>query len=137
MNGKRILITENHRQRLQALLQSARRLLPAEWPHLYQLQEELENAIVMSADSIPPQVVTIGRQVHIRDLEAGYHSQFRVVFPREADIRENRISVLSPMGASLIGAQAGDVVEVRAPRGPKWLRILNVLQPETFSGKAA
>ncbi len=137
MPEKRILITENHLRRLQALLQSARRLLPAGRPHLHQLQEDLENAVVMSADSIPPQVVTIDRQVHIRDLEAGYHSQFRLVFPRDADIRENRISVLSPIGASLIGAQAGDVVEVSAPRGTKWLRVLNVLQPRPVSGQAA
>lgn len=137
MTERTILITEKHLARLQALLQSARRFLPSERAHLLRLQDDLENAVIMSAESIPPQVVAINRQIHIKDLQAGYNCAYQLVFPRDADIRENRISVLSPIGASLIGARAGDLVEISAPRGIKFMRILQVQQPEPAMDRVA
>ena len=59
------------------------------------------------------------------------------MFPGEADVANNRISVLAPIGTALLGCSAGTTVQWRVPSGLRRLRILNVeYQPEA-AGVAA
>jgi len=60
------------------------------------------------------------------------------VFPVDADIEAQRISVLAPIGTALLGYRAGDDVQWLTPGGRKSLRIEEVLyQPEAAAGSAA
>jgi regulator of nucleoside diphosphate kinase len=69
--------------------------------------------------------------VHLRELETDEPWTFTVCFPEEADIRENRISILSPVGTAIIGCRVGDVVDWPVPGGKVRIRIEEVaFQPE-------
>jgi transcription elongation factor GreA len=70
--------------------------------------------------------IVFGATVHIEDLESGEKVVYQIVGDIEADIRQNKISVSSPVARALIGKTAGDVVEVHAPSGPREYEILSV-----------
>jgi len=70
--------------------------------------------------------VVFGATVEIEDLDAGEKVVYQIVGDVEADIRQNQISVSSPVARALIGKSEGDVVEVKAPSGPKEYEIIKV-----------
>jgi regulator of nucleoside diphosphate kinase len=67
----------------------------------------------------------------LKDLDDGEESDFTLVFPHQADFSKNKISVLAPIGVSLIGCKVGDSVSWKTPAGQKRYKILEILyQPE-------
>lgn len=126
-----IVITEEDYRRLEWLIETSRKLHRRDSDRLDGLEEELERAVVVQSDEVPPDVVTMNSRVRVVDLENGSEAVYRIVFPSEANAADNRISVLAPMGTALLGHQAGATVEWRAPSGPRRFRILEVeYQPE-------
>ena len=69
--------------------------------------------------------VVFGATVDVED-QSGEKSTWQIVGEDEADIKERRISISSPIARALIGKYAGDVVEVQAPAGVKRFEILDV-----------
>jgi transcription elongation factor GreA len=67
-----------------------------------------------------------GATVDLEDLASGEVVTYQIVGEDEADIREGKISVSSPIGRALIGRRAGEVVEVHAPAGVREYEILDV-----------
>ena len=63
----------------------------------------------------------------LEDLESGEKVSYQIVGNDEADLKEMKISVTSPLARALIGREAGDVVEVNAPAGIREYEILDVL----------
>ena len=61
--------------------------------------------------------VIFGSTVDLRDLDSGRLITYRIVGEDEANVKENLISVGSPIARALIGKEEGEVVVVRAPRG--------------------
>ena len=78
---------------------------------------------MVSPEKIPPDVITINSQVRIRDLDAGRQAVYTLVFPRDADVAKNRISVFAPFGAALLGYRVGELLECAAPGVRKRLRV--------------
>jgi transcription elongation factor GreA len=70
--------------------------------------------------------VVFASTVYVEDLESGQKVQYQIVGEDEADLKELKISVTSPIARALIGKYAGDVVEVNAPSGPREYEILEV-----------
>ena len=98
------------------------------------LEVELNRARVLPPGKVPPDVVTMDSTVRLRDLSSGRAVTYTLVFPRDADVTENRISVLAPVGTAILGCREGDTVEVRAPAGLRRLKIEEVVyQPERAS----
>jgi transcription elongation factor GreA len=67
-----------------------------------------------------------GATVEIEELDSGEKVVYQVVGDLEADIKQHLISVSSPVARALIGKSEGDVVEVKAPSGPKAYEIIRV-----------
>jgi len=67
-----------------------------------------------------------GATVEIEDLDNGGTSTYQIVGEDEADIKEGKISISSPIARALIGKSAGDVAEVVAPSGMRTYEILDV-----------
>lgn len=92
---------------------------------------ELEG-IISNAQIIDPTSLSVGDKVvfgatvTIEDLDSGSQVTYQIVGDVEADIRENRISVSSPVARALIGKSTGDVVEVQAPGGMREYEILTI-----------
>ena len=137
MKPKNIVITETDYERLQGLIESSRRFRQRDAEHLDDLEHELERAIVVRSGEVPHDVVTMNSRVRVRDLNSGHELTYQIVFPKDADVANKRISVLAPIGTALLGYGAGTTVEWQVPSGLRRFRILDVeYQPEA-AGAAA
>lgn len=70
--------------------------------------------------------VVFGATVDLEELESGERLSYQIVGEDEADIKEGRVSVTSPIARALIGKEAGDVADVQAPGGNREYEILAV-----------
>jgi len=126
-----IVVTESDYVRLLSLVRTYRRLHQCNTERLDDLENELNRATILNLDEVPADVVTMNSRVRIKDLSSGHELIYQIVFPKDADISENRISVLAPIGTALLGYRTGTSVEWRVPSGTRRLRILDVeYQPE-------
>ena len=94
------------------------------------LLDELERAEVSFGNEMPPTVVNIGSEVTFRYNDNGQSRTVRLVFPNDADISKGWVSVLTPIGATLLGLAEGDQMEWITRHGEaRSLTILTVNQP--------
>lgn len=70
--------------------------------------------------------IVFASTVDLEDLESGDRVTYQIVGVDEADIKESKVSVTSPIARALIGKVAGDVVEVQAPSGIREYEVLEV-----------
>lgn len=125
-----IYITEFDLNRLQALIQQANPQ-DRDKHHLQKLSEELEQAEIVSPEEIPNDVITMNSRVRLRDGDTGEEITYTLVFPRNADIQKQKISILAPIGTALIGYRVGDIIEWNVPAGLRRLKVEEILyQPE-------
>lgn len=91
------------------------------------LAEEMSRALIVEPDQAPHPFVRIGSTVDFRDLSSGQVRSVRLSLPRDASIDDNRISVLSPVGAALVGMTAGQAFHwIDAERRPRGVHVLAV-----------
>jgi regulator of nucleoside diphosphate kinase len=81
------------------------------------LADELERAEVAAPDAIRPDVVTMHSEVEYQDDVTGQISRATLVYPDEEDLDASRISVLTHIGAALIGMREGQSIEWQSPIG--------------------
>ncbi len=95
------------------------------------LTKELEIAKVVEPQEIPPDVVTMHSVVKVSFLNTKKQVQFQLVYPREADMKSGKISILSPVATALIGYRKNDELEWIVPAGVTKIRIDEIVyQPE-------
>lgn len=126
---QRILITSIDKTRLQRVIDRARQEGSESRSYLDDLQRELDRADVIDPTLMPSGFVAMNSTVRLRDLDSDEIETYTLVFPQDADIQRNRISVLAPVGTAIIGSQVGDVVIWSVPRGRVQLRIEDVIAP--------
>ena len=89
-------------------------------------QRVLANARVLDTSRSNADAVKLLSKVEMTNLSTGSRMTYTIASPHEANLREGKISVKSPIGEALLGKKAGDVVEVRVPAGVLKLRIENI-----------
>ncbi|CAH2603856.1 Regulator of nucleoside diphosphate kinase [Rhodovastum atsumiense] len=99
------------------------------------LMEEVDRADVVPAGQMPAGIVTVGSVVEFGEASTGETRRVRVVLPGEADIAAGRISVLSLVGAGLIGLAEGQSIDWPTQDGR--IRRLTVLSVDAASSDAA
>ncbi len=92
------------------------------------LSYELNRAIVVNDNELPEDSIRLNSWVKVRELVSNKEMEFSIVMPAFADIKKQKISVLTPMGAALIGLCKGEKVEWKMPAGMKRFEILDVRQ---------
>jgi regulator of nucleoside diphosphate kinase len=117
-----ITVMEDEARRLNALASSSAMLFPRV---AHFLTQEMERASVVADKSDLRDVVRMGSQVRYCDDKTGEVRDVALVYPHEADITLKRVSVLTPIGAALIGLSVGQTIEFRTPGHNK--RSLTVL----------
>lgn len=91
------------------------------------LLEEIERADIRDLDDMPSNVVTMDSEVTYRDETTGKSQSVYLVWPSEADIEKRRISILTPVGAALIGLAEGASIDWETNSGEtRHLTILKV-----------
>lgn len=93
------------------------------------LLREVTRARICKADRIPSDVVTMGATVRFIDEANDKEFTYQLVYPQDADIASGRISILTPVGAGLIGLRKGQAI-LWPDRGghERKLTILDVVQ---------
>ena len=128
---KAIFITRQDQQRLQELLEEAAVSRPRDRGDLFALRDELQRAVIVDAHEVPPDVITMNSRAELVDLDNNETAILTLVFPADAAIEENKISVLAPVGAAMLGYRVGDEFEWAVPAGTRRMRVANVqYQPE-------
>ncbi len=128
-NKPKIVVTSLDLERLEALLDA---FADSDNPLHHNLMQELGRAEIVEPDQIPPGVVTMRSTVRFVVESTGEEFCKTLVYPREADGSEDRISVLAPIGSALLGLSEGERIEWTVPgRGVVPVRIVEVIyQPE-------
>jgi regulator of nucleoside diphosphate kinase len=131
MKKRTLIISNADRERLEALIESARMYSHFREDYLAALEGELQRARVLAADKVPADVVTMNSVVRLRDLDSDEMEEYELVYPADADVSLNRISILAPVGTAILGYRLGDVIGWPVPAGLRRLRVEEVLyQPE-------
>ncbi len=82
---------------------------------IHELQSKIARAHVIDPSTISQDKIAFGATVKVMDVDTDEEKTFILVGAEETDIKANKISIHSPIGKSLIGKAAGDVVTVKAP----------------------
>ncbi len=80
-------------------------------------QRVLENARVLDRSVLNPESIQLLSRVGMLNLANNRQMTYTIVSPHEADLREGKISVKSPIAQALLGKKVGDIVDVRVPAG--------------------
>ena len=107
-----IKVTEDELRRLNALANSSMEIFPRV---AHFLAREMERAEIVAGDADLRGVVRMGSRVSYRDEGTGETRDVVLVYPHEANIDLSRISVLTPVGAALIGLSVGQGIEFQTP----------------------
>ena len=125
-------ITSADRERLLKLINKEREFGSAKnKDYLKDLEHELEKANIVSSEEIPPDAITMNSRVLLRDLDSGEETMYTLVYPEDADLLEDKISVLAPVGTAILGFREGDILDWKVPAGIVKLKVEKILyQPE-------
>jgi regulator of nucleoside diphosphate kinase len=94
------------------------------------LLEELDRARTVPLAELPDDVVTMGSRVVFLDRARGEERSVELVYPVAADMGQSRVSVMTPIGAGLIGMRRGDEIDWPDRQGERRrLKIVAVVQP--------
>jgi transcription elongation factor GreA len=93
-----------------------------------ELESQLSRANVLdfSKDPAAKSSVRFGARVTVADVETGDKKTYQIVGDLEADIKQNKISLSSPIARALLGKKKDDLVEVQAPKGVIEYSIANI-----------
>ena len=89
-------------------------------------QRVLEFARVIDMSRLHGDSVSLLSRVEMTNLTNGSKMTYTIASPHEANLREGKISIKSPIAKALLGKHIGDIVEVHVPAGTQRLRIDNI-----------
>lgn len=130
--SRTIYITRYDMERLRELLDVVRALGKKEsQTDASQLAEELKHARITNPREVPPDVITMNSRFRIADLNTGTDKVCTLVFPRDADMSPDNVSILNSFGTAVFGRRSGDVFGVGAGADAVIYQITQILyQPE-------
>jgi len=88
---------------------------------------KLGNAKIIDPETVPKDVVRFANRVLLANMESEEEIEYMIVGPDEADIKQGKISVSSPVGLALLGKKPGDEAVVQAPGGKRVYEIIDIL----------
>lgn len=94
------------------------------------IKNELALAKIVSGKDMPEDIIRFNSVVSI-ETPWNVKRDYQIVAPEKSDIKNNKISVLAPMGLALFGYAKGDEIEWQFPTGMNTIKIVNVVQFNT------
>ena len=91
-----------------------------------QLKLTLMDAKILDSSKIKTDAVQILSKVEMKNVKTGATMTYTLVSESEANLRENKISVKTPIAQGLLGKKVGDIVSLRIPQGTIELEIVNI-----------
>lgn len=128
---KKIILNRLDYARIKKSINVAREYKSITEKEAEELLNELNSAKIVDPEDVPSNVVTMNSIVKISFLNNDKQVQFQIVYPDEANLKANKISIFSPIATALIGYQKGDEIEWIVPAGLTRIRIDEIIyQPE-------
>ena len=90
------------------------------------LETTIANARILDETQIDTSKVYILSTVRVKNLAMKKEFKYTLVSEKEQNLRENKISVASPVGKGFLGKEVGDVVEIKVPAGVMKFEILEI-----------
>ena len=91
-----------------------------------ELEDKIARAEIIDVSKLSGKQVKFGATITVVDEDTDEKNSYQIVGPDEADIREKRLSITSPLARAVIGKKVGDTVEVTTPNGSKSYEIVRV-----------
>ncbi|WP_165190524.1 transcription elongation factor GreA [Caulobacter soli] len=91
-----------------------------------EIEDKIARAQVIDVSKLSGTQVKFGATVSVVDEDTEEEARYQIVGDHEADVKEGRISLSSPLSRAMIGKEVGEVVEVNTPGGVKAYEILKV-----------
>ncbi len=132
MTAERAIHISNYdMDRLVELIDGLRLTPKANKAQLDLLEKELYRGVLVDPQDVPEDVITMNSKVSVTDIESGETTTYTLVYPSAANISENKLSILAPLGMALLGYHKGDIIEWPVPSGIRKVKVDDIIyQPE-------
>ena len=95
------------------------------------LSKKLKRAKVVASEQIQENIITMNSRVRIKELKTSEDMEIRIVYPKDANLAKQKISVLAPVGTAVLGCQVGDEIEWLLAQGKVIYKVEEIIyQPE-------
>lgn len=91
-----------------------------------ELEDKLSRADVIDTSKLSGEKIKFGATVTLADDDSGAKAKYTIVGDNEANLREGKISISSPIARALIGKSKGETADVTTPKGSRTLEVLKV-----------
>ena len=92
------------------------------------LEYELDRANIIKDFEAPANLVTMNSRIRYLNLDTNKESEITIVYPKDANLEEGRVSVLASLGSALIGLREGEMIDWTFPDdSSKKLQVIKVL----------
>ena len=91
-----------------------------------ELEKTLSNARILDENDLDTSQVRVLSTAEIKDVKTGRKVKYKLVSETEANLKEKKISVTSPIGKGLLGKKVGDIAKISTPAGSKEFEVLNI-----------
>jgi regulator of nucleoside diphosphate kinase len=125
----RIYITEADKERIERIIDSVLNCGEMSDESVRDLENEINRAMIVDSNQISSDVITMNSRVllHLDDEEM----EVSLVYPEDADLEKNKLSIFSPVGTAILGYSEGDMIEWEVPAGIMKIHVKKILyQPE-------
>lgn len=109
-----------------AEFESAKQAQALNEKRIAELGGRLVRAEILEEDRIPKDKAFLGARVTLKELKTKEVLEYQLVSPEEADYKENKVSVTSPVGRALLGHRKGETVNIHAPAGEIKYKIIKI-----------
>ncbi len=93
---------------------------------ILELKDKLGRAEVIDCMKVSTKLAVFGTVVTLFDLDTDEEITYQLLGPEEADVKKGSISVLSPLGRSLLGKEVGDEVLAKTPGGTREFEVMKI-----------
>lgn len=128
---KKVTLTKNDYTRIYKAITDAKNSKTINSNEAEKLLSELSKAEIVPSEKIDKDVVTMNSEVKLFFENTQKEQSFKIVYPQDANLKENKISIFSSIATALIGYKIGDEIEWIVPGGMTKIKIVDLIyQPE-------
>jgi len=95
---------------------------------IMQLRDKISRAEVIDCSKVSCEKAVFGTVVKLLDIDTDEEVAYQLLGPEEADVKSGSISVMSPLGRSMLGKEIGDEVVVKTPGGVREFEVIEIRQ---------
>ena len=128
---KKVTLTKNDYTRIYKAITDAKNSKTINSNEAEKLLSELSKAEIVPSEKIDKDVVTMNSEVKLFFENTQKEQSFKIVYPQDANLKENKISIFLPIATALIVYKIGDEIEWIVPGGMTKIKIVDLIyQPE-------